>query len=136
MRFFIKILLFCLVFILTVPFVGLAQSSKGSNSGYLTSGVTVSGVAAIVNGEMVSLHDLQQQSAPEIARARISKSDPKAQEKIDAIQRKVLDSIVLDILIRQEAERYGVKASDADVEAEIQKILKSNKIDRKIVIVS
>ena len=119
-RFFIRILFFCLVFVLVMPFLGLAQSGNGANSGYVTSGRTVSGVAAVVNGEMVSLRDLQQQSAPEIARARISKNDPKAEEKVNAIQRKVLDSIVLDILIRQEAERFGVKASEADVDAEIK----------------
>ena len=129
MRFLIRVLLFCLTFILIVPFLGIAQSGQGASSGYVTSGKTVSGVAAVVNGEMVSIRDLQQQSAPEIARARISTNDPKAQEKVNAIQRRVLDSIVLDILIRQEAERFGVKASDADVDAEIKKILNNNKID-------
>ena len=128
-RFFIRILFFCLVFVFVMPFLGLAQNGNGANSAYVTSGKTVSGVAAVVNGEMVSLRDLQQQSAPEIARARITRNDPKAEEKVNAIQRKVLDSIVLDILIRQEAERFGVKASEADVDAEIKKILTNNKID-------
>ena len=129
MRFFIKILSCCLVFTLASPILGLAQKGQGGNSGYVTSGKTVSGVAAVVNGEMVSLHDLQQQSAPEIARARISKNDPQADAKVEAIQRKVLESIILDILIGQEAERLGVKASEAEVDAEIQKILANNKID-------
>ena len=91
--------------------------------------VAISGIAAVVNGEMLSLQDLQRQSAPEIARAKLNRNDPQAEAKIMAIQREVLESMIIDRLIFQEASRLGVNVSDAEVEAQIQQILEQNKID-------
>lgn len=127
MRFSIKSFILCLAFFLSLPIVGIAK--KDTDSRYITSVTPVSGVAAVVNGEMISLHDLQRQSMPEIMRARISKGDPQAEAKIATIQRKILDNMITDLLLSQEAARLGITTSDAVVEAEIEKILKSNKID-------
>lgn len=116
---------------MSLPGVAFAQAPKKpvANTGYVTQGKTVSGVAAVVNGEMISWHDLQLQSAPEIARARIRQNDPQAMAKVEAIQRNTLDTMILDMLVSQEAERFKMKASESEVDAEIKKILDSNKIN-------
>ncbi|MBQ4132682.1 MAG: SurA N-terminal domain-containing protein [Desulfovibrionaceae bacterium] len=118
MRFLFQFSLVCL-------FMGLAASVALAQH----KSMAVSGVVAVVNGEMLSLQDLQRQCGPEIARAKINRNDPQADGKILAIQRKVLESMVVDKLISQEAQRLGIKVSDAEVEAQIQQILEQNKID-------
>lgn len=131
MRFYLNVLSFCLSIVLSLPGVAFAQAPKKpvASTGYVTQGKTVSGVAAVVNGEMISWHDLQLQSAPEIARARIRQNDPQAMAKVEAIHRNILDTMILDMLVSQEAERFKMKASESDVDAEIKKILASNKIN-------
>ena len=125
MRFLIRFVTACFVFTLFTS----AAFAKPEESRYITKVRPVSGVAAVVNGEMLSWQDLQRQSMPEIMRARISRDDPQADAKIAAIQRKVMESMIIDVLVAQEAARFNIKTSDADVDAEIQKILKNNNID-------
>lgn len=125
MRFMIRFVTACFVFTLFAS----AAFAKPEESRYITKVRPVSGVAAVVNGEMLSWQDLQRQSMPEIMRARISRDDPQADAKIAAIQRKVMESMIIDVLVAQEAARFNIKTSDADVDAEIQKILKNNNID-------
>lgn len=76
--------------------------------------LTVNKIAAVVNGEMITLHDLKSHTAAELARRRMSPNDANAAQ----IQTIILDSLINDILLRQEAKRYKVTVSDADVEAE------------------
>ena len=81
--------------------------------------LTVNKIAAVVNGEMITMLELKRHSMVELSRRRIAPNDPQA----TAIEREILDSLINDILIRQEAKRYKVTVSDAEVEAELQKNL-------------
>ena len=81
--------------------------------------LTVNKIAAVVNGEMITLHELRRYVGAELSRQRIPPNDPQVAE----IQTKMLDSMINDILIRQEAKRYSVTVSDADVEEEFRKTL-------------
>jgi len=79
--------------------------------------VTVNKIAAVVNGEMITLHELRMHMASEMARRRMDPKDP----KIEELQKEVLDSLINDILIRQEAKRYKVSVSDAELKEEVNK---------------
>ena len=81
--------------------------------------MTVNKIAAVVNGEMITLHELRSHLAAELARQRIPQSDPRVSE----LQTQMLDSMINDILIRQEAKRYKITVSDAEIEAELKKII-------------
>lgn len=81
--------------------------------------VNVNKIVAVVNGEMVTLHELRMHTAAELSRRRMRPDDPKTAE----VQREVLDSIVNDILIRQEAKRYKVSVTPAEVDAEYKRAM-------------
>ena len=83
------------LFLCLVSAAAIAQN----NGSRQVNSLPVSGVAAVVNGEMLSLQDLHRQSAPEISRAKLNRNDPQANAKIMAIQRKVLESMIVDKLI-------------------------------------
>lgn len=115
-------------------FLALTMFASGAfaqvdTSKYITKVLPVSGVAAVVNGDMLSLQDLQRQSMPDIMRARINKNDPQADAKVAAIQQKTLDTMIINTLVSQEATRLRIETSDAEVDAEIQNLLSRNKID-------
>ena len=81
--------------------------------------MTVNKIAAVVNGEMITLHDLRGHLGAELARQGIAPNDP----RVPAIQAQLLDSMINDILIRQEAKRYKITVSDVETEAELKKII-------------
>lgn len=84
--------------------------------------LTVNKIAAVVNGEMITLHELRMHTAAELARHRIKPDDPKAAE----VTQEVLDTLINDILMRQEAKRYNLSVSDAELEEEIQRNIKGS----------
>lgn len=81
--------------------------------------LTVNKIVAVVNGEMITLHDLRGPTAAELSRRGLSPDDPQAQQ----IMRQVLDVLINNILLRQEAERMKVVIGNQDVEAEVKKFV-------------
>ncbi len=81
-------------------------------------------IVAVVNGEMITLHDLRNNTAAEMESLKISPTSAKAKE----IKQAVLDKMIDNILFRQEAERYKVVVSDAEIEAELKKLMQGGKV--------
>lgn len=103
-----------LLIVLSFLFSGAAMASE----------ITVNKIAATVNGEMITLHELQRQTGAELARQNMAPSDPRA----PVIMQSVLEAMINDILIRQEAGRWKITVSDNEVNTEIRNILQRNRI--------
>lgn len=91
----------------------------------------VNKIAAVVNGQVITMFDLQKESVPDLARARINPNDPARAKDVDAIFRKTLDAMILDILIGQEAKRLKVTVSKGEVDGEISRIMQARKLSKK-----
>ena len=65
-------------------------------------------IAAVVNGQVITMFDLQKAALPELGRARLNPNDPKQADKVNVVFRKVLDSMIMDILLEQEAKRLSI----------------------------
>ena len=74
------------------------------------------------------MHELEIQSMPAFARDKINPNDPANKAKVDEILKATLEEVIIDRLISQDAERLCIKASESDVDAEIQNIMKRNNI--------
>ena len=85
--------------------------------------VTVNKIAAVVNGEMITLHTLRNYTKVELARQKISEDDPRVPE----LMRQILEAMINDILLRQDAARYKVTITDNEVDTEVRNILKNNR---------
>ncbi|WP_260424663.1 MULTISPECIES: SurA N-terminal domain-containing protein [unclassified Desulfovibrio] len=88
-------------------------------------------IAAVVNGQVITMFDLQKNALPELARARLSPDNPKQAKAVDAVLRKVLDVMVMDILIVQEAKRLKATVAPSEVDDEITRIMKGNNLTRE-----
>ena len=88
-------------------------------------------VAAVVNGQVITMFDLQKNALPDLARARLNPNDPKQAKAVDAVLHKVLDLMIMDILIAQEAKRLKVSVSPAEVDKEIAKIMQANHLTKE-----
>jgi peptidyl-prolyl cis-trans isomerase SurA len=89
-------------------------------------------VIAVVNGEMISLHALQTAAAPELLRLGISHGSPGVDARRDAVYRRVLDAMIADILIIQEAERLAFELAPEEVENEIRAIAQRNQMSMSV----
>ena len=83
--------------------------------------ITVNKIAAVVNGEMVTLHELRTRVMMQMKRMNMSPDDPRGGQ----LMRQVLDGKIAEILIRQQAEKYKITVSDGDVNNEIRRIRES-----------
>jgi peptidyl-prolyl cis-trans isomerase SurA len=111
-----KISVFLLCFLLCCPAaIHAAQLNK---------------IAAVVNGQIITMFDLQKNAIPELARARLNPKDPKQAKSVDKVMRKVLDLMIMDILIEQEAKRLKVTVSSSEVDEEIVQIMKNNRMNK------
>ena len=82
----------------------------------------VNKVAAVVNGKVITMYDLQKTALPDLIRARINPNDPKQSKEMDLILRKALDNMIMDILLEQEAVRLKATVSESDVDEELATI--------------
>lgn len=92
---------------------------------------TVNKIAAVVNGEMITVFDLQTTIAPEIVKAKINPNNPAHKSALESITRKALDMMILDILIAQEASRLKVTVADSEVEGEISRVMQSSRLPKE-----
>lgn len=88
-------------------------------------------VAAVVNGQVITMFDLQKTAMPDLARARLNPDNPAQAKAVDAVLRKVLDMMIMDILLAQEAKRLKVSVSPGEVDNEISKLMKSRNLTRE-----
>lgn len=108
-----------------VPFCAFAAQSEHIQP------IVVNKIAAVVNGEMITLHELRQHSASEYVRAGINPADPAARHQVESIMSRVLSVMIDEMLLRQEAERLKLKVTDAEIDNELRKLVQRNQTDMK-----
>lgn len=79
-------------------------------------------IAAVVNGQVITMYDLQEAVAPELAQRKISSQSGEGQQLL----RQTLDNMIMDILVLQEAERQKVTVTDAEVDGEIAQMIQQS----------
>ncbi len=94
-------------------------------------GTAVNRIVAHVNGEAITLFDLQKRVEMFLGLFEdIELADlPPDQQK--ETKRHVLDQMINDILMRQEAERYQIQVSDRDIQEHIQRVQQDNNMDQE-----
>lgn len=92
---------------------------------------TVNKVAAVVNGQMISEYDVHNAARPEMLKAGVSSTAPAQKEQRDAIYKRVLDGMILDILLAQEAEKQKITVSESEVDTEIARVMRESKLPKE-----
>mgnify|MGYP002471254224 FL=1 len=90
----------------------------------------VNKIAAVVNGRMITMYDLQTAVAPELLKNKIDAKTPSGKAAAEKLMRQALDMMVLDILVEQEAEHLKITVTDAEVDAEIAKLMQRSKLSK------
>lgn len=117
----VKCMLFSAFFMALLFFTASGQAAANS--------MQLNRVIAVVNGELITMYDLQQHAMPEIMRQGLTGSDQRSAVERERIFNESLDTMVLDILYKQEAERYMITVEDGEVENELRRIIQGNNME-------
>ncbi|MEG2172021.1 MAG: SurA N-terminal domain-containing protein [Desulfovibrionaceae bacterium] len=91
---------------------------------------TVNKIAAVVNGEMITVFDLHTTIQPELTKAKINPNNPASKQAVDQLTHKALDMMIMDILIAQEAARLKVTVSAGEIDGEISRMMQQSKLSK------
>ncbi len=116
MKTFISRALLLACFCLSLPLSGRAAAPEPR-------AIEVNKIAAVVNGEIITLHEVRRIVGGRLAQQGIAPNSPGAAARIDSMVRDVIQNITDEILLRQEAERLEIQVSDSEVENELRKIV-------------
>ncbi len=87
-------------------------------------------VAAVVNGHMISLYDIQVAALPELRKANIDPKKPANKAKVDTVYAAVLQEMILETLVVAEAERQQITASPEEIEAELTRMMQQSRLSK------
>ncbi len=88
-------------------------------------------VVAVVNSDVITLSELNRSFAPILERIE---ADPRAREDREVreeARRYVLDRMINELLMKQEAERLNMEVREADIDAEIENLLAERNMTRR-----
>ncbi|MBF0480972.1 MAG: SurA N-terminal domain-containing protein [Desulfovibrionaceae bacterium] len=88
-------------------------------------------VAAVVNGEIITLYDLNERVDKYFKTnegALYNKNDPAV---VADLRDKMLHSMIDDLLLTQEAARLKINVTDTDIEKELQNMMRKNNMTQK-----
>lgn len=88
-------------------------------------------IAAVVNGQVITMFDLQKAALPDIARSGLNPGNPAQAKQVDEVLHKVLDLMIMDILIAQDAKRLQISVTPAEIDDELGSMMKSRRLSKK-----
>ncbi|KHK04062.1 SurA N-terminal domain-containing protein [Desulfovibrio sp. TomC] len=87
-------------------------------------------VVAVVNGKLITLFDVNTQVVDLVARTQgvtLKPGDPRG----DELRRQVLESMITDLLIEQEANKLKVNVSETEIDSQIDELKKKNSLTQQ-----
>ncbi|MDY7000332.1 MAG: SurA N-terminal domain-containing protein [Thermodesulfobacteriota bacterium] len=94
-------------------------------------GELVNRIVAVVNGEIITLFELNERVKPLLDHFKGREIGEREKAAILKIKEDLLNSMVEDLLLRQEVEKIGIEVSDVEVETQIQEFKKGNNLNEE-----
>jgi len=93
-------------------------------------GAVVDRIVAVVNQEIITLSEIEKWGRP--FQEKIQAEDRlERREQIQEVFRKVLDRIIEEKLIEQEAKKIGIKVTNKEIEGAVEGVKQTNKINQE-----
>lgn len=85
-------------------------------------------IVAIVNGDIITLSELREISVPYVEKMQLQFSLKNDEEQIQEIEKRILDQLIDEKLVNQEADRLEIVVEDKEVDIAVRDILSKNKM--------
>lgn len=90
----------------------------------------ISRIAAVVNGDMITVRELEKAVQPELTAQKI---DPVKNPRLaETVRKGVLDKMINEKILLQEAAREKIEVSDAEVDAAVEQMIKESRLERDV----
>jgi len=89
------------------------------------------GIIVVVNGQIITRYELDDRLAPVYEQLKGHTLNAQEAREVAELRKKILDSMVEDILILQDAERYKLKVTDTEVEDQIVAFRKARNLSEE-----
>jgi peptidyl-prolyl cis-trans isomerase SurA len=86
-------------------------------------------VAALVNGEVVTLLELEERAGPELRRAETQPPGPSRERERARLLKEAFDGAVSERLFQSQVAALGVEITDAEIDSVIQDVKRRNGLD-------
>ncbi|CCO24537.1 SurA N-terminal domain-containing protein [Maridesulfovibrio hydrothermalis] len=88
----------------------------------------VDGIVAVVNGDIVTMYELRSKMAPIMKQFNSESITAVEAEQIKKIRKQILERMINEMIIDQEAKKLGVNVSQQDIDNEVKRIKESSKL--------
>lgn len=86
-------------------------------------------VAAVVNGEFITLFEVNENLKPYLERFGDRALGPAERAQLESVRRQVVDRMINDILIKQDAARLNIVVSDSEVAEQVRQIRNRSRLN-------
>jgi len=97
-------------------------------AGFASADQVVDRIVAVVNGEIITLYELNDRLKPYLAQYQGRQLSPGEKEALMAMRRELLQVMIDEILIRQEAQKYNIEVTDMEIQSRIREIREENSL--------
>lgn len=88
----------------------------------------VDGIVAVVNGDIVTMYELNKKMAPIMKQFQGQSLSAAEVEQIKKVRSQIVDRLIGEMIIDQEAKKLKVTVSDQDINNEVKRIKESSKL--------
>jgi len=88
----------------------------------------VNQVVAVVGQEIITLTDVDNRISAQLVRLEKRYSGPRLTEEFNQLRRLTLETMIDDLVSEMEAERLGVRVTEANIDRAVERVLKVNRI--------
>ncbi len=85
-------------------------------------------IVAVVNGDVITLSELREVSAPYLERMKAQYSINYDEEQIKETEKRILDQLIDEKLVKQESDRLEIVIEKKDIDMAIRETLENNKL--------
>ncbi len=111
---------------LLVPMLALAAAAAPAQAPKSAPRFTLNRVAATVNGDVVTLRELERTAGPALERANLLTPGPERDLARVAALRAAFDLVVADRLFAQQVKKLNLQINEAQVDAQVEAIKEQN----------
>ncbi len=95
---------------------------------------TVSSIAAVVNGDIITMRELESAAQEVLRMNRIDPNKPANAEAVSKVYQEVLDAMINEKILMQDAQRLKLVPTDEELEAELAAIIAESGVSEEIFI--
>jgi peptidyl-prolyl cis-trans isomerase SurA len=106
-----------------------AQAARGAPAAPAAPGRVLDRVAAVVNGEVITLAELEERAGADLRRAEAEPAGPSRERARTRVLQQTLDAVVAEKLFAAQVASLGVEVSEAEVDQVIDDVKKRNHLD-------